>query len=106
MITPKVLEDFEVAGLKYDALEAEIDKSVKENHGKFPWERAVLNTSLSMKARDTLAKRYLTAGWTHIYHRAGTMNDENPETTVFVFSMTPLMKECIEGYTEVTAVQG
>lgn len=105
MITPELLEDYEVQGLKYDMLEAEIDKSVKEHHGEFPWERAILKQDLSMKARNNLAKRYLGAGWMYVYHRTTTMNDENPNVTTFVFSKTPLMAECVEGYTAVTAAK-
>lgn len=103
MITPKALEDFEVEGLKYDDLEKEIDKSIRDHHGEFPWDHALVKKNLSMVAREVLARRYLGAGWKYVYHRTSTLNDETPGVTSFVFSMTPLMAGCIEGYTKLQA---
>lgn len=103
MITPKLLEEFEVEGIKYDDLEKEIDKSIREHHGEFPWDHALLERNLSMVARDVLARRYLGAGWSYVYHRTSTLNDEKPGVTSFVFSMTPLMDGCVEGFTRLEA---
>lgn len=103
MLTPKNLEEFEIEGLKYDDLEKEIDLSIREHHGEFPWEHAMIDKNLSKSARDVLARRYLGAGWQYVYHRTATLNDFKPGMTTFVFSMTPLMDGCIEGYTMLQA---
>lgn len=100
MLSPKSIEELELEGLKFEDLEKEIDKSVRTHHGEFPWEHAILERGLSMQARETLARRYLGAGWMYVYHRTSTLNDEKPGVTSFVFSMTPLMPGCVEGYTK------
>lgn len=91
MITPEECRKLdETNEKKLDELEKEIDKSIKENHGDHPWEEAMLDTELSIKTRDTLAKKYLNVGWNYVYHQTSSENGERPGLTSFVLSDTPV----------------
>ena len=78
---------------KLDMLERKIDAEIRNHHGDYPWEEALLDCELSLMTRNSLAKRYTDAGWNYVYHHTSSENGERYGLTSFVFSMDPI-KHC------------
>lgn len=90
MITPKDIEQFEIESANFEEIEKEIDTEIKNNHGQYPWEEAILDKEYPLSVRNAIAKRYLNGGWKFVYHRTSSENYEKPGLTRFVFSMEPI----------------
>lgn len=98
MLTPK-----EVAQLndnKYDleTIEKEIDTSIIDFHGFYPWEYASITYELPMNIRDKIAKKYIDAGWNYVYHVTTSEKNERSGLTAFMFSMEKLADKYTKYY--------
>lgn len=90
MITPKELEQYEIANVNIEAIIVDIDTEIKRNHGRHSYEDAVLTKEYSKFVRDEIARRYREAGWKYVIHRTSSENGERPGLTHFKLSMTPV----------------
>ena len=90
MITPEEAKNIVNKKYNLDTLESIIDRKIRENHGDYPWEEALIDEELPLKIRDELAKRYIEGGWEYVYHNTSSENDERPGLTYFAFSMEPV----------------
>lgn len=90
MLTPNDIKKIEIEKINITDLEQEIDKSIKDFHGFFPWEEAIILGEYSINIRNYIGKRYKNAGWKYVYHQTSSENGERPGLTSFKFSNIPL----------------
>ena len=69
-----------------DEIEKEIDASMTQYHGWYPWEEAIIDHEFSVEARNEIAQRYIKAGWKYVYHNTSSEHGERPGLTSFKFS--------------------
>lgn len=87
MITPKELEKCD---MKLDELEKKIDRSIKNFHGWYKWEEAVIDGEYSVNVRNAIGQKYKDAGWKYVYHRTSSEHGERYGLTHFIFSTEKL----------------
>lgn len=90
MITPAELEQYEIENANIETIIIDIDKEIKKNHGKYPYEDVILPKEYSWVVREEVARRYREAGWKYVIHRTSSENGERPGLTHFKLSMTPI----------------
>jgi hypothetical protein len=93
MITPAELKHYEIDNTNIEAIIIDIDKEIKKNHGKHPYEEAILPKEYSWVIREEIARRYFEAGWKSVAHRTSSENGERPGLTHFKLSMKPIKWE-------------
>ena len=95
MITPNDLKNIELEKIDFEKLEAEIDESIKNFHGWYPWEEAIIQGEYSVEVRNEIAKKYKENGWKYVYHQTSSENGETAGLTDFIFSNKELEDEHI-----------
>lgn len=90
MITPEEAKKIVNKRYNLETLESIIDRKIRENHGDYPWEEAIVDEELPLNVRNNLAEKYSNAGWTYVYHHTSSENNERPGLTYFVFSTEPV----------------
>lgn len=100
MITPNNLKNINTMNIDYDAIENQIDNSIKRFHGSYSWETAIIDTELPVEVRNTIAQKYNEIGWTYVYHRTTSENGEKPGLTSFIFSDKPIEDKYLKNYTK------
>ena len=89
-ITPEELSKSKLIDYNLDTIENKVDEQIKKNHGLYNWEEAILDVEYPVQVRDTIAKRYIAAGWNVVYHQTSRENGERPGLTVFTLSQQPV----------------
>lgn len=77
--------DYDIDGLIY-----KMDKSLKNFHGWYPWESALLDEELPFEIRNEIAIKYLKVGWIYVYHITTSENGECAGLTSFHLSQSPI----------------
>lgn len=83
MIYPNELDDYNV---NYNKLEKEIDNSIKNYHGWYKWEEAIIDGEYPVNARNAIGQKYKEAGWNYVYHITSSEHGDRPGLTRFIFS--------------------
>jgi hypothetical protein len=101
MIKPQDIKHTENEKYNLDAIENEIDVSMRNFYGLHSFEQAVLAGEYPLNVRTALAKRYYDGGWLHVYHQTSSENgDRRRKLTIFKFSVTALTDRETENFTE------
>lgn len=98
MITPNDLKLNILKCTDFEQLEQEIDKSIKQHHNYYKWEYACLDKELPLEVRNELTRRYKKGGWTYVYHRTTSENNERPGLTSFLLSIDPIEEKYRNNY--------
>lgn len=85
-ITPEQVSKIDNTLYNIDDIEAEVDESIKNYHGWYPWEEALVDREFPVEVRNEVAKRYIKAGWKFVYHNTSSENGERPGLTCFMLS--------------------
>lgn len=86
MITPSDLINYDIKRIDFKSLEKQIDNSIIEHHGLYPYEWAQLDKEYSVEVRDIIGKKYKENGWNFVYHRTSSENNDSTGITSFIFS--------------------
>ena len=86
MITPEELKEKMINDTIFSKLEKEIDESIINQTGFYPWEQALIRGEYSIEIRNIIAEKYKANGWNFVYHRTSSENGERPGITYFMFS--------------------
>jgi len=89
-LSPTKLKELYIENFNLDEVEKAIDEQLIKNHTQHPWEEVLLDEEYAIEVRDTLAKRYVNAGWNYVYHQTSSENGERPGLTMFAFSNVPV----------------
>lgn len=90
MIRPDDLKQMEIDQCDFEQLEKDIDEKIKENHGNYKWEEAIIDKEYPLSVRNEIGKRYMENGWNYVYHQTSSENDEKPGLTSFALSEVPV----------------
>lgn len=90
MLTPDDMRKIEIKLYDLEKLEKDIDESIKNNHGDYEWEEAILEMEYPLSVRNEIGKRYMKKGWKYVYHLTSSENGERPGLTSFIFSEVPV----------------
>lgn len=95
MITPKELEEL---NMKLDELEKKIDRSIKNYHGWYKWEEAIIDGEYPVNARNAIGQKYKEAGWNYVYHITSSEHGDRPGLTRFIFSTEKPDDKVVRGF--------
>ena len=95
-LSPEQINKIDNKLYNIDDIEKEVDESIKEYHGWYPWEEALIDREYPVEVRNKVAKRYIKAGWKYVYHHTSSENDERPGLTLFRFS-NDIISHCENG---------
>lgn len=87
MITPNELVDLD--SQQINKIISKIDTSIKEFHGSYPWEEAVIEGEYSDVVMNYVLKQYYDVGWKYMYWSRSS-ETERPGLTGIKFSTTPI----------------
>lgn len=88
MISPQELNSINQETI--DKIINEIDTEMKETHGWYPWEEAVITGEYPDEVMNAICKLYYEVGWTYIYWDKSSEQGERPGLSGFKFSTTPI----------------
>lgn len=87
MLGPEDFKKMDEKDYDLDDLIQLIDTSMKNNHGKYIYEIAIVKKELPFQIRNQIAHKYLEAGWKYVYHRTSSEQDNIEGQTIFTLSM-------------------
>ena len=101
MITPYEANNLTIDTKTLLDIEKAIDESIKQFHGWYRYECAIISGEYSIETRNAIGKRYKDAGWKYVYHQTSSENGERAGLTSFIFSNIKLTKDEIGRYKKV-----
>ncbi|OQB00880.1 MAG: hypothetical protein BWY21_02345 [Parcubacteria group bacterium ADurb.Bin216] len=90
MITPNDVKQLSINRAKIDELVKEVDQSIKDFHGDYPWEYAILMGEYQNEVMDALLGKYFDAGWKYIFWQRSSENSERPGLTGIMLSTSKI----------------
>lgn len=93
MIRPEELKNVYAEKLA-DELEREIDRGIRQSHGVYPYEHAVIKGDYSPLVIEMTGKRYKDNGWEYVYYHT----IEDSFVTEFILSTEKIEGDMVKGY--------
>lgn len=90
MITPNDVKQLSIDKAKIADLINEMDQSIKDFHGDYPWEYAILMGEYQNEVMDALLGKYFDAGWKYIFWQRSSENSERPGLTGIMLSTSKI----------------
>lgn len=101
MITPEELKEKMTNNIIFSKLEEEIDDSIMNQIGFYPWQQALIRGEYSVEIRDIIARKYKANGWNFVYHGTSSEIGDYPGTTFFIFSEKEIDNNYIRNFHKV-----
>lgn len=90
MITPNEVKQISIDKAEVNRIIDSIDSSIKNYHGWYPWEEAVIEGEYPNNVMETILEKYFDAGWKFIYWNRSSEMGERHGLTGIKFSTTKL----------------
>ena len=88
MLTPTDVQKLDDNKISMEELERMIDTSIKDFHGDYPWELAIIDGEYSDTIMKNICLKYKGVGWRHVYWSRSSETEDKPGLTQIKFSAT------------------
>ena len=96
MITPNDVKQISIDKSEVNRIIDSIDNSIKNYHGWYPWEEAVIEGEYPNNVMETILEKYFDAGWKFIYWNRSSEQGERSGLTGIKFSTTKIESKYIK----------
>lgn len=91
MVTVKQIEKYAPNPNILTDMEGLIDMSIKQFHGWYKHEMAILASEYPVHIRNIISQKYINEGnWKYVYHSTSSELGQKSGLTIFYFSQKPL----------------
>lgn len=95
MITPVEAKQISIDKANIEKIISDIDASIKNYHGWYPWEEAIIDGEYPNNVMDAVLEKYFDAGWKFIFWNRSSEQGERPGLTSIMFSTSKIETQYI-----------
>lgn len=95
MITPVEAKQISIDKANIEKIISDIDSSIKNYHGWYPWEEAVIDGEYPNNVMDAILEKYFDVGWKFIFWNRSSEQGERAGLTNIMFSTSKIAPQYI-----------